>query len=189
MFILIDNYDSFTYNLYHYLIELGAAVEVHLNDKISTREITRIGPQGIILSAGPKTPDQAGICLEVVDKFSKKLPILGVCLGHQVIGQAFGGRVVRAPELMHGKISDIHHTGDGLFAGLPSPFSATRYHSLTLEEESFPNELKITAKTGDGVIMGLKHETLPVYGVQFHPESILSEHGHALLKNFLESAN
>ncbi len=188
MFILIDNYDSFTYNLCHYLIELGAGVEVHLNDKISTREITRLGVEGIILSPGPKTPDDAGICLEVVDKFAGKLPILGVCLGHQAIGQAFGGRVVQAPELMHGKTSDIHHAGDGLFAGLPSPFSATRYHSLTLEEESFPKELKITAKTIEGVIMGLEHETLPLYGVQFHPESILSQHGHALLKNFLDSA-
>jgi len=185
MFILIDNYDSFSYNLVHYLIQLGAEVEVHLNDAISAAEIAAKKPEGIIISPGPKTPDEAGICLEIVDKFSGKLPILGVCLGHQVIAQSFGGTVVQAPKLMHGKVSDIHHHGEGVFVALPSPFSATRYHSLTVDPKSFPKNLKITAKTDNGVIMGLQHKTLPLYGVQFHPESILSEHGHALLQNFL----
>jgi len=189
MFILIDNYDSFTWNIVHYMAELGAAPEVHYNDRITLAEIAARKPKGLVLSPGPKTPDEAGICLEVIRKFAGKVPILGVCLGHQAIGQAYGGTVVRAPQLMHGKVSDIHHDGEGVFRGLPSPFRATRYHSLTLAPESFPDALTITANTPDGVIMGLQHKTLPLYGVQFHPESILSEHGHALLKNFLESAH
>jgi len=189
MFILIDNYDSFTWNIVHYMAELGAAPEVYYNDQITPEEIAAKKPQGLVLSPGPKNPDEAGICLDVVKKFAGKVPILGVCLGHQAIGQAFGGKVVRAPQLMHGKVSKIHHGGEGVLKGLPSPFTATRYHSLTLAPDSFPDALEITARTGDGVIMGLQHRTLPVYGVQFHPESIMSEHGHALLQNFLESAN
>lgn len=188
MFILIDNYDSFTYNLYHYMAELGAEVQVFRNDEITCGEIRDLKPEGIVLSPGPKTPDDAGICLEVVETFAGEFPILGVCLGHQAIGQVFGARVVPAPELMHGKVSEILHQGGGVFAGLPSPFNATRYHSLTLEPASFPAVLTVTARTADGVIMGLQHQTLPLYGVQFHPESILSQHGHALLQNFIDAA-
>jgi len=188
MFILIDNYDSFTYNLYHYMAELGAEMEVFRNDEKTVAEIKAMKPEGIILSPGPKTPDDAGICLEVVETLAGDIPILGVCLGHQAIGQAFGGKVVRAPELMHGKTSEILHDGSGVFAGLPSPFVATRYHSLTLEPETFPDALTVTARTADGVIMALQHPDMALFGVQFHPESILSEHGHALLQNFIDRA-
>ncbi len=185
---MIDNYDSFTYNLVHYLEELGAPVEVHLNDKITLAKIAKMRPATIILSPGPKTPNEGGICLDAIEKFAGKVPILGICLGHQAIGQVFGARVIRAPALMHGRLSDIHHDGKGLFQGLPSPYRATRYHSLTLDPGTFPGCLEVTAKTEDGVIMGLKHKDLPLWGVQFHPESLLTEHGHALLQNFLKSA-
>lgn len=188
MFLLIDNYDSFTYNLYHFLGELGARVTVRRNDALTADEALEMEPQGIILSPGPCDPDQAGICLEVVAKAAGRLPLLGVCLGHQAIGQAFGGRVVRASALMHGKLSPIRHESGGVFEGLPSPLSATRYHSLTVERDSLPDSLEITAETEDGTIMGLRHRELPVHGVQFHPESIASEHGHALLHNFLAIA-
>ena len=185
MFLLIDNYDSFTYNLFHFLGELGAEVEVRRNDAISVAEALALQPQGIVLSPGPCDPDRAGICLDLTRAAAGTLPILGVCLGHQAIGQAFGGTVVRAPVPMHGKISQVRHAGQGVFAGLPSPFSATRYHSLTVARESLPQVLEITAETEDGVVMGLRHREWPVHGVQFHPESIASEHGHALLRNFL----
>ncbi|MCG8594278.1 MAG: aminodeoxychorismate/anthranilate synthase component II [Kiloniellales bacterium] len=188
MFLLIDNYDSFTYNLYHVLGELGARVTVRRNDALTAEEALDTDPQGIILSPGPCDPDQAGICLEVVTKAAGRLPLLGVCLGHQAIGQAFGGRVVRAPAPMHGKLSPIRHEAGGVFEGLPSPLSATRYHSLTVERESLPDSLEVTAATEDGTIMGLRHRALPIHGVQFHPESIASEHGHALLHNFLAIA-
>ncbi len=190
MFLLIDNYDSFTYNLFHFLGELGAEVEVRRNDKIDVAEALALQPQGIVISPGPCAPDQAGICLELIAAAAGKLPIFGVCLGHQSIGQAFGGKVVRAPQPMHGKLSQVTHTGKGVFAGLPSPLTGTRYHSLTLDPASFPSDqLEITATTEDGVIMGLQHRTLPIHGVQFHPESIASEHGHALLRNFLDLAD
>ncbi len=188
MFLLVDNYDSFTYNLYHFLGELGARVTVRRNDALTADEALEMEPQGIILSPGPCDPDQAGICLELVAKAAGRLPLLGVCLGHQAIGQAFGGRVVRAPHPMHGKLSPIRHEADGVFEGLPSPLSATRYHSLTVERDSLPDSLEVTAETEDGTIMGLRHRELPVHGVQFHPESIASEHGHALLHNFLAIA-
>lgn len=189
LFALIDNYDSFTYNLLHYMAELGAEVKVFRNDEISVAELAKMTPEGIVLSPGPKTPDFAGICLQLVEELSGDIPILGVCLGHQAIGQVYGAKVVRAHELMHGKTSEIEHNGSGIFDGIPSPFTATRYHSLTLEPETIPKILKITAKTEDGVIMGLQHESLPLYGVQFHPESILSQHGHKLLQNFIRLAN
>jgi len=190
MFLLIDNYDSFTYNLFHFLGELGAAVEVRRNDKITPAEALAMQPQGIVISPGPCDPDQAGICLDLIAAAAGKLPIFGVCLGHQSIGQHFGGKVVRAPQPMHGKLSQVTHTGKGVFAGLPSPLTGTRYHSLTLDPASFPaDQLEITATTEDGVIMGLQHRTLPIHGVQFHPESIASEHGHALLRNFLNLAD
>ncbi len=188
MFLLIDNYDSFTYNLYHFLGELGATVEVRRNDAVTVAEALGLNPQGIVISPGPCDPDRAGICLELIAAAAGKLPILGVCLGHQSVGQAFGGKVVRAPVCMHGKLSQVRHAGQGVFAGLPSPFSATRYHSLTIAREGFPEALEITAETEDGVVMGLRHRELPVHGVQFHPESIASEHGHALLENFLRLA-
>ena len=188
MFLLIDNYDSFTYNLFHFLGELGAAVEVRRNDAVTVDEALGLHPQGIVISPGPCDPDRAGICLELIAAAAGKLPILGVCLGHQSIGQAFGGKVARAPVCMHGKLSQVRHAGQGVFAGLPSPFSATRYHSLTIAREGFPEALEITAETEDSVIMGLRHRELPVHGVQFHPESIASEHGHALLENFLRLA-
>ena len=188
MFLLIDNYDSFTYNLYHFLGELGATVEVRRNDALSVSEALALRPQGIVMSPGPCDPDRAGICLDLVAAAAGKLPMLGVCLGHQAIGQAFGGKVVRAPVCMHGKLSQVHHHGQGLFEGLPSPFSATRYHSLTIAREGLPEVLEVTAETDDGVIMGLRHKELPIHGVQFHPESIASEHGHALLANFLRLA-
>ena len=184
--LLIDNYDSFTYNLVHYLCELGAAVEVLRNDVMSASDILGKKPSGIVLSPGPATPNEAGICLELIALAAeRKTPLLGVCLGHQAIGQAFGGKIIRAPQVMHGKISPVLHHGDGVFKGLPSPFNATRYHSLIVERDTLPACLAVTAETKDGIIMGLQHKTLPLHGVQFHPESIASEHGHALLKNFL----
>ena len=186
MFILIDNYDSFTYNLFHYLGELGARLEVHRNDKITVDEVMAKHPQGIILSPGPCTPDTAGICLDLIKRASGKIPIFGVCLGHQAIGQVFGGKVIRAPKPMHGKLSKVHHNGKGVFRDVPNDFNATRYHSLTVEPETFPSELEITAQSEDGVIQGLQHKTLPIFGVQFHPESIASEHGHKILGNCLQ---
>jgi anthranilate synthase component 2 len=183
--LLIDNYDSFTYNLFHYLGELGADVVVKRNDEISAREALSMGADAIILSPGPCTPNEAGICLDVIREANGTMPILGVCLGHQAIGQVYGGKVVRAPEPMHGKLSRIHHTGKGVFRGLNNDFEATRYHSLTIAPETMPTSLEITATTADGIIMGVMHKTHPVHGVQFHPESIASENGHALLQNFL----
>lgn len=182
--LLLDNYDSFTYNLLHYLGELGANVDVVRNDKITVAEIMTKQPQGIVISPGPGTPDDSGICLELIKKISGKIPLFGVCLGHQAIGQAFGGKVVRTHP-MHGKTSPVMHEGKTIFAGLPSPFIATRYHSLIVERVSLPDALEITAQTQDGVIMGLSHKEHVTHGVQFHPESIASEHGHAILKNFL----
>ena len=189
MLLLIDNYDSFTYNLVHYLGELGAEVTIYRNDAVGADEGLALNPQGIVLSPGPCDPDQAGICLELIEKNGGAIPLLGVCLGHQAIGQAFGGKVVRAPTLMHGKASDIHHDGNGLFEGLPAPFSATRYHSLIVERDSLPECLEVSAQTDDGVVMGIAHREFPVHGVQFHPESIASEQGHELLKNFLTIVN
>ncbi len=186
MLLLIDNYDSFTYNLWHYLGELGADVVVHRNDQLSADDVVAMAPQAIVISPGPCDPDRAGICLEMIERVGAETPIFGVCLGHQAIGQAFGGRIERAPAPMHGKLSDIEHDAKGVFAGLPSPLRATRYHSLTIAPASIPDCLEVTAKTADGVIMGIRHKTLPLHGVQFHPESIESEHGHAILKNFLD---
>jgi anthranilate synthase component II len=188
MLVLIDNYDSFTYNLVHYLGELGAECRVFRNDKIAVAEVLGMGPKGIVLSPGPCTPNEAGICLELIDKAGPTIPLLGVCLGHQAIGQAYGGRVVRAPAPMHGKLSEITHASKALFKGLPRKFEVTRYHSLMVERKGLPTDLAITARTADGLIMGLQHKTHPVHGVQFHPESIASEHGHALLANFLDLA-
>jgi anthranilate synthase component 2 len=188
MLLLIDNYDSFTYNLFHYLGELGADVVVKRNDALSARDALAMGAEGIVLSPGPCTPNEAGICLELIREAKGRVPILGVCLGHQAIGQVYGGQVVRAPQPMHGKMSRIHHTGKSVFRGLNNDFEATRYHSLTIAPESLPDALEITAKADDGVIMGVMHKTLPVHGVQFHPESIASENGHALLANFLKIA-
>jgi anthranilate synthase component 2 len=186
--LVIDNYDSFTYNLVHYLGELGAELTVRRNDQITLDEISEMGPEGIVLSPGPCTPTEAGICLAVIDRFKETTPILGVCLGHQAIGQAMGGDVIRAPELMHGKTSRIVHNGKGLFRGLNSGFEATRYHSLIVKAETLPKTLEVTASTEDGMIMGVQHHSLPLHGVQFHPESIASENGHALLQNFLTIA-
>ena len=186
--LVIDNYDSFTYNLVHFLGDLGAQSQVFRNDKITLEEIEAMAPEAIVLSPGPATPNEAGICLAVIDRFKATTPILGVCLGHQAIGQAMGGDVVRAPQLMHGKTSKINHTGKGVFRGLNSGFEATRYHSLTVKPETLPASLEVTATTDDGLIMGLQHRTLPLHGVQFHPESIASENGHALLQNFLNLA-
>ena len=188
MRLLIDNYDSFTYNLVHFLGELGAEFTVRRNDALSAEQALALKPEAIVISPGPCDPDRAGICLELIAKAAGQVPILGVCLGHQAIGQAFGGRVVRAPLVVHGKLSAIRHHGTGLFAGLPDPFQATRYHSLIVERQSLPDCLEITAETEDGVIMGLAHRRHPIYGVQFHPESIATEHGHRLLKNFLSLA-
>ena len=188
MILLIDNYDSFTWNLYHYLGDLGADTEVVRNDALTADDAIAMQPDAIVLSPGPCTPNEAGICLELVEKAAGKIPLMGVCLGHQAIGQAFGGKVVRAQQLMHGKLSDIITTGKGLFEGLPSTFRATRYHSLVVERASLPDCLEVTASTGD-IIMGLQHKTLNVHGVQFHPESIASEHGHAILRNFLRLAD
>ncbi|HXP12266.1 MAG TPA: aminodeoxychorismate/anthranilate synthase component II [Stellaceae bacterium] len=187
MFLLIDNYDSFTYNLWHYLGELGAEVVVKRNDALSVSDALGLKPQGIVISPGPSDPDHAGICLELISA-AGRVPILGVCLGHQAIGQAFGGKVVRAKVPMHGKISEIRHTGAGVFKNLPNPFPATRYHSLIVDAASLPKILEVTAETEDGLIMGLAHRERPVFGVQFHPESIASEGGHDLLKNFLKLA-
>ncbi len=187
MLLLIDNYDSFVYNLRHYLGELGAEVVVVRNDALSVADALALKPDGIVLSPGPSDPDHAGICLELVRR-AGHVPVLGVCLGLQAIGQACGGRIVRAPQPMHGKLSPIHHDGTGLFAGLPSPFQATRYHSLVVERASVPAVLAITATTEDGLVMGLAHRERPLHGVQFHPESIASESGHALLRNFLALA-
>ncbi|HBB84907.1 MAG TPA: aminodeoxychorismate/anthranilate synthase component II [Sulfitobacter sp.] len=186
MLLLIDNYDSFTYNLVHYLGSLGADVQVHRNDALSVDEAMSMNPAGILLSPGPCDPDQAGICLGLTHAAAEaRVPLLGVCLGHQTLGQAFGGKVVRADDIVHGKLGQMQHDGRGVFAGLPSPFGATRYHSLVVERASLPECLEITASLEDGTIMGLQHRELPLHGVQFHPESIRSEHGHALLQNFL----
>ena len=188
MLVLIDNYDSFTYNLVHFLGELGAGCQVFRNDKIGVAGVLALAPKGIVLSPGPCTPNEAGICLELIEKAGPNVPVLGVCLGHQAIGQAYGGRVARAPVPMHGKLSQIAHTGKGVFKGLPKRFEVTRYHSLIVESEGLPDCLAVTARTADGLVMGLQHKQHPVHGVQFHPESIASEHGHALLANFLEVA-
>jgi anthranilate synthase component II len=188
MLLMIDNYDSFTYNLVQYFAELGADVVVHRNDEISVEHIAEINPDQLVISPGPCTPTEAGISVAAIREYAGRIPILGVCLGHQSIGQAFGGRIIHAKQLMHGKTSLIHHHGNSVFTGLPSPFTATRYHSLVIERETLPDCLEITAWTDDGEIMGVRHKTLPVHGVQFHPESILTEHGHAMLKNFLEGA-
>jgi len=186
MILVIDNYDSFTYNLVQYLGELGAVVEVHRNDRISARDVIARRPEAVLISPGPGNPDEAGITLELLTQHAGALPMLGVCLGHQAIGQAFGGRVVRAEHLMHGRTSPIHHAGQGVFSGLPTPFTATRYHSLIVERASCPDALEITAWTEQGEIMGLRHKQLPIEGVQFHPESFLTEHGHTMLDNFLK---
>jgi anthranilate synthase component 2 len=188
MIVLIDNYDSFAFNLVHYLGELGAEVEVHRNDKVTSGAVLAADPDAIVLSPGPCTPKQAGISLELIAAAAGKIPILGVCLGHQAIGQAFGGNVVRAPAPVHGKLSDIRHEGAGIFRGINAPFKATRYHSLVVERATVPPELAVTADTDGGLVMGLAHTHLPVHGVQFHPESIASEHGYLLLKNFLDIA-
>jgi len=185
MIVLIDNYDSFTFNLFHYLGGLGADVVVHRNDKISVADVMATEPDAIVLSPGPCTPNEAGICLDLIAKASATIPILGVCLGHQAIGQAFGGKVARATPL-HGKVSEIKHKGTGVFRGINGPLKATRYHSLVVERASIPRELSVNAETSDGLVMGLIHASLPVHGVQFHPESIASEHGHLMLKNFLD---
>lgn len=186
MLLLIDNYDSFTYNLVHYLGELGAEMQVYRNDAIDVQQAMALNPAGILLSPGPCDPDQAGICLALTRAAAETgTPLMGVCLGHQTIGQAFGGNVVRCHEIVHGKMGAMHHSGTGVFAGLPSPFEATRYHSLVVDRDSLPDCLEVNAWLEDGTIMGLRHRSLPVHGVQFHPESIASEHGHALLQNFL----
>ena len=187
--LLIDNYDSFTWNLVHYLGELQAEVVVRRNDALDAREALALRPEAILLSPGPCDPDHAGVCLPLVQAAAEaRVPLLGVCLGHQTIGQAFGGRVVRAGRIVHGKVDRIHHDAAGLFAALPSPFSATRYHSLVVAPEGLPGALKVTARAEDGAIMGLSHRELPIHGVQFHPESLASEHGHALLRSFLDLA-
>jgi anthranilate synthase component 2 len=188
MILVVDNYDSFTYNLVHYLNELGAQTRVVRNDALSAADAIAMRPEAVLLSPGPCTPDDAGICLDLIKSAPDDLPILGVCLGHQAIGQAFGGDVIRAKALMHGKTSQIHHDNTGIFEGLPNPFTATRYHSLAVKRESLPNSLKVTAWTDDGEIMGLAHAVRPIHGVQFHPESILTEGGHKLLGNFLDMA-
>ena len=190
MLLMIDNYDSFTFNVVQYLMELGENVEVWRNDEISVDEIIKAVPEKIVISPGPCTPNEAGISLEVIERLAGSIPILGICLGHQSIGQAFGGHIIRAPKVMHGKLSAIHHSGVGVFEGLPSPYQATRYHSLVIDPSTLPESLEVTAWTEDEsgkleAIMGVRHRSLPVEGVQFHPESILSEHGHSLLKNFL----
>ncbi|HXH67542.1 MAG TPA: aminodeoxychorismate/anthranilate synthase component II [Candidatus Limnocylindrales bacterium] len=185
MILLLDNYDSFTYNLAQYLGELGCRVEVHRNDRISVEQIAQRNPERIVISPGPCTPQEAGICVELVQKLAGKIPILGVCLGHQAIGAAFGGKIIRAPKLFHGKTSQIRHDGSGVFRGLPNPFVATRYHSLIVERKSLPAKLQVTAETDNGIIMGMQHRDYPLMGVQFHPESVLTESGKQLLKNFL----
>ncbi|MCE5172380.1 aminodeoxychorismate/anthranilate synthase component II [Paenibacillus profundus] len=185
MILVVDNYDSFTYNLVQYLGELGEEVQVFRNDEIDIEGIEQLKPDHLLLSPGPCTPNEAGITLDVIEHFKGRLPILGVCLGHQAIGQAFGGKVIRAERLMHGKTSPIQHEGQSVFAGLPNPFTATRYHSLIVERESLPDCLEITAETAEGEIMGLRHKAYPIEGVQFHPESIITDHGHQMLRNFL----
>ena len=188
MLLLIDNYDSFTYNLVHFLGELGAPCEVVRNDRLTVAAAMAMKPKAIVLSPGPCTPNEAGICLDLVAKAGASIPILGVCLGHQTIGQAYGGKVIRAPEPMHGKLSTVRHKGKGLFADLPARIEVTRYHSLVVERASLPADLEVTAETADGLIMGLQHKRHPVHGLQFHPESIASEHGHDMLANFLKLA-
>ena len=188
MVLMIDNYDSFTFNLVQYFGELGADVEVRRNDEITLDEVAAMAPERIVISPGPCTPSEAGISVPLIQRFAGEVPILGVCLGHQAIGQAFGGRVVRAARVMHGKLSPIVHEGSGVFGGLPSPFTATRYHSLAIERASLPDALEVTATADDGEIMGVRHRSYPVEGVQFHPEAILTEHGRRLLANFLEAA-
>jgi anthranilate synthase component II len=188
MILLIDNYDSFTFNLFHYLGGLGAEVVVYRNDKITVDQVVRMHPDAIVMSPGPCTPDEAGICLALVSAAAPTIPLLGVCLGHQAIGQAFGGAVVRAPVPMHGKLSEIKHNGEGIFRGINRPFKATRYHSLIVQRAGLPAELAVTAETDDRLIMGFAHRSLPVHGVQFHPESIASENGHVILRNFLDLA-
>ena len=187
MLLMIDNYDSFTYNLVQYLGELGQDVQVYRNDEINLKKIAELKPNYIVISPGPCTPNEAGISLALIEEFAGKIPLLGVCLGHQSIGQAFGGKIIKAKTLMHGKTSLIHHTSKGVFTDLPNPYTATRYHSLVIERESIPDCLDVTAWTDDGEIMGVKHKTLAVEGVQFHPESVLTEHGHDLLNNFLKA--
>jgi anthranilate synthase/aminodeoxychorismate synthase-like glutamine amidotransferase len=184
MLLLIDNYDSFTFNLVHFLGDLGARCEVHRNDRLSVEQALDMAPEAIVLSPGPCTPNEAGICLDLIAAAAGRVPILGVCLGHQAIGQAFGGEVVRAPAPMHGKVSRVHHDGSDIFAGIPDGFTATRYHSLVVRRDTMPPELLETARTDDGIVMGLRHRAMPVFGVQFHPESIASEHGHDILRNF-----
>ena len=186
MILLLDNYDSFTYNLLHYLGELGKEVVVKRNDALSAADVLAMKPEAIVISPGPGTPEESGICLDLVKQAAGKIPLLGVCLGHQSIGQAFGGKVIRAPQPMHGKVSAIRHQGKSVFKGLPSPFTATRYHSLMVEKTSLPDCLEITAETEDGIIMGLQHKEFNMHGVQFHPESIASEYGHELLRNFID---
>src|SRR3954467_4706239 len=186
MIVLIDNYDSFTFNLVHYLGELGAEVVVHRNNKVATSDVIDADPDAIVLSPGPCTPNEAGICLDLVEQAAPEIPLFGVCLGLQSIGQAFGGNVVRAPVPVHGKVSEITHQGQGVFRGINGPFKATRYHSLVVDRASLPSSLRVTAETDDRLIMGAAHTSLPVHGVQFHPESIASEHGHLILKNFLD---
>ena len=187
MLILIDNYDSFTWNLVQYFGDLGQDVAVHRNDKVTIEEVLSLRPSGLVISPGPSDPDHAGICLDLIAAATKKaIPLLGVCLGHQSIGQAFGGNIVRAPTLIHGKTDEIFHEGKSLFHGLPSPLTGTRYHSLIVEKETLPACLEVTAEIKDGLVMGLAHKTLPIHGIQFHPESIATEHGHAMLKNFLD---
>jgi anthranilate synthase component II len=184
--LVIDNYDSFTYNLVHFLGELGAKLAVYRNDKISVDDVVAMDPEAIVISPGPCTPNEAGICLSLIERVGPDIPIFGVCLGHQAIGQAYGGKVVRAPTLMHGKVSTVHHTGRSVFRGINGDFRATRYHSLTVDPESLPEVIEVTATSDDGVIMGAMHKSHPVHGVQFHPESIASEHGHRVLQNFLD---
>ena len=188
MILVIDNYDSFTYNLVHYLNELGAETRVYRNDAITTEQALALKPQAVLLSPGPCTPDEAGVCLDLLTRAPRDLPILGVCLGHQAMGQAEGGKVIRAKTLMHGKTDSIHHNSAGVFKDIPSPFTATRYHSLAIDRSSLPNTLEVTAWTDDGEIMGVQHRTRPIHGVQFHPESIATECGHELLANFLDVA-
>ncbi|UPT61098.1 MAG: aminodeoxychorismate/anthranilate synthase component II [Hyphomonadaceae bacterium JAD_PAG50586_4] len=189
MIIVIDNYDSFVYNLVHYVADFGVPTQVHRNDALSVADVLKRKPRAVILSPGPCTPNEAGICLELLAKAPADLPIFGVCLGHQAMGQAFGGDVVSAKEIMHGKVCDVTHRGGGVFRGLPSPFKATRYHSLAVKRDTFPTDFTIDAETADGEVMGMSHKTRPLYGVQFHPESIASEHGHAMIANFLAAAN
>ena len=188
MITLIDNYDSFTYNLVHFLGDLGVTCRVYRNDKITVEDVFAEKPKAIVLSPGPCTPNEAGICLDLIKANDGRVPLLGVCLGHQAIGQAYGGKVIRAPKLMHGKVSTVYNSGEGIFDGLPSEFHATRYHSLIVEEKTMPSDLRITASTSDGLVMAAEHQSQPVFGVQFHPESIASEYGHAILANFLRIA-